>query len=370
MFTPLIFNAIAIFLIAFFTTYFIIPKIIWVVNSRDLIDKPDHRSSHLKSTPTMAGVSFFLAVIMAVFFAKRFDIDTIGINLIVALTIIFIIGLKDDLVVSSPKAKLGGQILAILAVLLSSSLHFVDFNNFLGLQASSLFITLPVTVFMMLAIINSYNLIDGIDGLASIVGIVIFSAYATIFYMLEINFYFLISLSFAGVLFAYLRYNFSRTKKIFMGDTGSMIIGFCIAFLTVKFMAIDASMAQKLPFLAENKIMVILSIIFIPIFDTLRVIGVRLLNNKSPFYPDRNHIHHILIDSGLKHYKASLFLAVLNVSLIGLVIFLSSYFNSFEMIVFALVIFTLFLVLFHKLKSNLKSSNEFKKVINLVNYFF
>jgi UDP-N-acetylmuramyl pentapeptide phosphotransferase/UDP-N-acetylglucosamine-1-phosphate transferase len=255
-------------------------------------------------------------------------------------------------------------------VLLSSSLHFVDFNNFLGLQASSLFITLPVTVFMMLAIINSYNLIDGIDGLASIVGIVIFSAYATIFYMLEINFYFLISLSFAGVLFAYLRYNFSRTKKIFMGDTGSMIIGFCIAFLTVKFMAIDASMAQKLPFLAENKIMVILSIIFIPIFDTLRVIGVRLLNNKSPFYPDRNHIHHILIDSGLKHYKASLFLAVLNVSLIALVVFLSSYFNSFEMIVFALVIFTLFLVLFHKLKSNLKSSNDFKKVINLVNYFF
>lgn len=370
MVSSLIINPFTIFLVAFLTTYFIIPKIIWVVNSRDLIDKPDHRSSHQNSTPTMAGVSFFLAIIMVVFFIKKEDVDNIGVNLIAALTIIFIVGLKDDLVVSSPRAKIGGQLLAIGIMIISGVFNFTDFNNFLGLGVIPLFITVPLVVFSMLAIINSYNLIDGIDGLASIIGIVIFSGFATIFYFLDLNYYFLISLSFMGVLFAYLRYNFSKSKKIFMGDTGSLIIGFCIAFLTMKFLTIDYNIASKAPFLIENRIIVALSILFIPLFDTIRVIGVRLLDGKSPFYPDRNHIHHILIDSGLKHYKASLFLAVINILLMTLVIYLSTIYNSFEMLIFVVVLFVSFLLLFFKLKRNLKSSNEFKKVISIVNYFF
>lgn len=370
MVSSLIINPFTIFLVAFLTTYFIIPKIIWVVNSRDLIDKPDHRSSHQNSTPTMAGVSFFLAIIMVVFFIKKEDVDNIGVNLIAALTIIFIIGLKDDLVVSSPRAKIGGQLLAIGIMIISGVFNFTDFNNFLGLGVIPLFITVPLVVFSMLAIINSYNLIDGIDGLASIIGIVIFSGFATIFYFLDLNYYFLISLSFMGVLFAYLRYNFSKSKKIFMGDTGSLIIGFCIAFLTMKFLTIDYNIASKAPFLIENRIIVALSILFIPLFDIIRVIGVRLLDGKSPFYPDRNHIHHILIDSGLKHYKASLFLAVINILLMTLVIYLSTIYNSFEMLIFVVVLFVSFLLLFFKLKRNLKSTNKFKKVISIVNYFF
>ena len=356
MVSSLIINPFTIFLVAFLTTYFIIPKIIWVVNSRDLIDKPDHRSSHQSSTPTMAGVSFFLAIIMVVFFIKKEDVDNIGVNLIAALTIIFIVGLKDDLVVSTPKAKIGGQLLAIGIMIISGMYNFTDFNNFLGIGVVPLFITVPLVVFSMLAIINSYNLIDGIDGLASIIGIVIFSGFATIFYFLDLNYYFLISLSFMGVLFAYLRYNFSKSKKIFMGDTGSLIIGFCIAFLTMKFLTIDYNIASKAPFLIENRIIVALSILFIPLFDTIRVIGVRLLDGKSPFYPDRNHIHHILIDSGLKHYKASLFLAVINILLMTLVIYLSTIYNSFEMLIFVVVLFVSFLLLFFKLKRNLKSN--------------
>ena len=370
MVSSLIINPFTIFLVAFLTTYFIIPKIIWVVNSRDLIDKPDHRSSHQNSTPTMAGVSFFLAIIMVVFFIKQEDVDNIGVNLIAALTIIFIVGLKDDLVVSTPKAKIIGQLLAIGIMIISGVFNFTDFNNFLGLGVVPLFISIPLIIFSMLAIINSYNLIDGIDGLASIIGIVIFSGFAMIFYFLELNYYFLISLSFMGVLFAYLRYNFSKSKKIFMGDTGSLIIGFCIAFLTMKFLTIDYNIASKAPFLIENRIIVALSILFIPLFDTIRVIGVRLLDGKSPFYPDRNHIHHILIDSGLRHYKASLFLAVINILLMSLVIFLSTIYNSFEMLTFVVVLFVSFLLLFYKLKRNLKSTNEFKKVISIVNYFF
>ena len=367
---PKQFDAIFIFLVAFFATYLIIPKIIWVVNSRNLIDKPDHRSSHLKSTPTMAGVSFFLSIIAVVFFIKAVDIDSVGVNLIAALTVIFIIGLKDDLVMSSPKAKMGGQILAALALVMNQSFQFIHLEGFLGIHTIPIYITVPIVIFIMLAIINAYNLIDGIDGLASIIGIVIFSGYATIFHLLENQFYFLFSLGFIGVLLAYLRYNFSISKKIFMGDTGSLIVGFCIALLTVKLLSADLKLVNGLPFFKENKFIVILSIISIPLFDTLRVMGVRLINKKSPFYPDRNHIHHILIDSGLKHYKASLFLALLNVFLISVVILLSNIYNSFEMVGLLLVIFSFLLLLFNKLKKNIESTNKFKKIINLVNFIF
>lgn len=370
MFTSVFTNPIVVFLVALITTYFIIPKIIWVVNSRDLIDKPDHRSSHKRSTPTMAGVSFFLAIIMVVFLLKSEDVDNIGVNLIVALTIIFIIGLKDDLVVSSPKAKMGGQLLAIIVIMMSSTFQFTELYGFLGFEMLPLYITVPLTIFFMLTIINSYNLIDGIDGLASIIGIVIFSSYAVVFYTIGLNYYFLISLSFIGVLAAYLRYNFSSSKKIFMGDTGSLIIGFCIAFLTMKFSSIQSFQLIELPFLMENKIFIVLAIIGIPLFDTARVIGIRLLNNKSPFYPDRNHIHHILIDSGLKHYKASLFLALLNIVLIALVVFLASYFDSFKMVVAVFLIVVFSLILFYQLNKSIKSTNKFKKIINAVNYFF
>ena len=363
-------NAIFIFFIAFFATYFIIPKILWVVNSRDLIDKPDGRSSHVTSTPTMAGVSFFLSIILVVFFIKNVDIDQIGVNLIAGLTVIFIIGLKDDLVLSSPKAKTGGQFMAIIALISNQSFHSLYLENFLGAQSFPIYITIPIVVFIMLAIINAYNLIDGIDGLASIIGIVVFSGFATLFYLLDFQFYFLFSLGIIGVLLAYLRYNFSISKKIFMGDTGSLIVGFCIAFLTIKLLTLDLTSVNSLPFLKENKLVVILSIISIPLFDTLRVMGVRLLNNKSPFYPDRNHIHHILIDSGLKHYKASLFLAALNILLISLVILLSNIYNSYEMLVVMLIIFALLLILFYKLKRNIKRANKFKSLIKIVNFIF
>ena len=123
-----------------------------------------------------------------------------------------------------------------------------------------------------------------------------------------------------------------------------------------------------MPFLNENKIIVILAIISIPFFDTLRVIGVRILNKKSPFSPDRNHIHHILIDSGLRHYKASLFLAVLNIFIICIVILLSSFLNSAKMVGVVIGIFSFLLLLFYKLKENIARKNKYTKLILFVNF--
>ncbi|MDP5082342.1 MAG: undecaprenyl/decaprenyl-phosphate alpha-N-acetylglucosaminyl 1-phosphate transferase, partial [Winogradskyella sp.] len=151
----------------------------------------------------------------------------------------FAIGLKDDLILSTPRAKIGGEILAICFVIFCNCLEVSALEGFLGLNDLPIFLSYIIIVLLILTIVNSYNMIDGIDGLASVIGIVIFAIYGTIFYVAGLDFYFLLCLCLIGILLAYLRYNLSSTKKIFMGDTGSLVIGFCIGFMSLKFLSMD-----------------------------------------------------------------------------------------------------------------------------------
>ena len=355
---------------SFFLISVLIPKISWIVRSRNLIDQPDHRSSHKNAIPTMAGVSFFLTIIFMLNLIQAWDYDAIAVNLIAALGLMFAVGLKDDLVVSAPRAKIGGEILAILFVLFSINFEVASLEGFLGIYEIPSVLSYGIIILMILTIINSYNMIDGIDGLASLIGISIFGVYGFLFYTTALYFYFFFCLILIGILFAYLRFNLSSTKKIFMGDTGSLIIGFCIGFLSLKFLSMDASLLAECAFKAENKLIIIGAIFFMPLFDTLRVIGVRLLNKKSPFQPDNNHIHHILIDSGLTHFKASLFLCFLNLVMAITLIVLSTYFNNYQMLGFMMLYFIFFLGVFYKLKTNVGTKNQFKHLISAIRFFF
>lgn len=349
---------------------FLIPKISWIVQSRNLIDQPDHRSSHKNSTPTMAGVSFFLALIFMLNAINSWDLEGIGINLIAATGLMFAIGLKDDLVLSTPKAKIGGEILAIFFVLFCNCLEVSSLEGFLGINTIPMWLSYGLIILLILTIVNSYNMIDGIDGLASVIGIAIFAVYGFIFYAAGLFFYFLLCLCLMGIMLAYLRYNLSSTKKIFMGDTGSLIIGFCIGFLSLKFLSIDTALLSDYSFKGENKLIVIGAIFFIPLFDTLRVIGVRLLNKQSPFHPDNNHIHHILINSGLTHFKSSLFLCFLNLVIAISLIFLTTIFSSYAMLGIMMLYFCFFLGLFHRLKKNIGKTNQLKHLITAIQFIF
>lgn len=355
---------------SFVVVTILIPKIRKILRSRGLIDSPDKRSCHNISTPTMAGVSFFLTIAFAFIFIKHWDTDEISINLIAALALMFAVGLKDDLVISAPKAKVGSELIAISFILFCSCFDLISLDGFLGIQNMPVVLSYALGTLIMLTIINSYNMIDGIDGLASVIGISIFSIYGFIFFAAELHFYYLLCLCLIGILLAYLRYNLSSTKKIFMGDTGSLIIGFCIGFVSLKFLAMDVSLLAEYSFKAENKLIIIGGIFFIPLFDTLRVIGVRLLNKKSPFYPDNNHIHHILINSGLTHFKVSLFLCFLNLGIAITFIVLSTIFNSVQMIGFYIISFALLLGFFYELKKNIKQINKLSHLISAIRFLF
>ena len=314
-----------VFLLTFGLTFYLIPKVLWVSQEKNLMASVNERSSHSKAVPTFAGVAFYISIILVLTILQSLRLTYAGNHLIAAMTILFMVGLKDDLVISTARVKLVGQITAACFLIFSPELELTNLHGFLGLHQIALPFGYLIKAFLVLALINAYNLIDGIDGLAAIVGIVISSIYTVIFYYMKEPFFALVSISLSGVLTAFLRYNFSRGRnKIFMGDAGSLLVGLILAFLSLKFLVMEPlAPLNSLGYSSGNRILFLACILFVPAFDTLRVIIIRKMNGLSPFSPDRNHAHHVLIDLGLSHKKASFSLGLLNLVVIGIYFSLS-----------------------------------------------
>nr|WP_238934675.1 MraY family glycosyltransferase [Aurantibacter crassamenti] len=340
-------------------TYLTIPKIINVVEYRRLTDDPNGRSSHAKRTPTLGGVSFFYTLIFALFFIRDRDVFDEAIYIIPGLTILFIVGLKDDLVVISPGAKLIAQVFAVAFILVNPGFVIGSLNGFLNINEIPYYLYLVIAGFMMLTIINSYNLIDGIDGLASVVGMVIMVIYTTIFYLSEEYFFALLAITMNASLMAFLGFNLSSDKKIFMGDTGSLMVGFVISILTLKFLALKPQDYTEIPFLLENAPLIAISILIVPLFDTARVFAIRIANKRAPFSPDRNHTHHVLIDYwGLSHKQASFIIGCFNLMFVMLFIVLGSTAKNFGLAIMLVSVVILLGYIFFKYNYNFTTMKQ------------
>ncbi|MDX1652573.1 MAG: MraY family glycosyltransferase [Brumimicrobium sp.] len=341
-------NILGLFVGALLLGLFIIPKISGVVRFKQLMDHPNERSSHAFSTPNLGGVAFYIIVMLSFYFTQPFDKSEVVMSIIPGLTILFIIGLKDDLVVLSPLSKLGAQIIAALFLVFHYRHTIESLHGFMGIEEMPNFIAAPVGVIIVVAIINAINLIDGIDGLAATVGIIMFSIFGTLFFMAERYFLMLTCVTMVGVLLAFLRFNLSQKNKIFMGDTGSMILGFLIGVMTVRLLALDHTVLAKLPFHHENLPFVVGGILIVPLFDTVRVFIIRILNKRSPFSPDRNHIHHLIIDYfDVSHRRASFFIGVANFLFVLLFAFLAMRTEQWQLlIIFTAVIFAAIIFFF------------------------
>lgn len=368
-----LYYSILFFFGAYLISILTIPKIIGLVRHKNLMDNPNSRSSHITKTPTLGGVAFYYTLIFCLFFLNALGKHDEAIYLIPGLTILFMVGLKDDLVVLSPYTKLLAQLLSVLFVLSNESFTISTLNGFFGIYDIPVYVYYIMGSFMMVTIINAYNLIDGIDGLAAIVGIVILIIYATIFYMTEHYFFLLIAISLNGCLIAFLKFNFasrSSDRKIFMGDTGSLIVGYIISILTLKFLALTPEKYDSLPFLIENIPLIAISILIVPLFDTARVFTIRIANRKSPFSPDRNHTHHILIDYlNLSHRKASLIIGAFNIIFVYLIIILGSTSYNFWLVTVLVITVILLGYFFYRYDysfTNIKRKILFKKKVNKI----
>jgi len=301
--------------IAFSITYLSIPVIISVANNKKLYDVPDARKIHDTPIPSLGGLAIFAGFVMAsitiISFAQAPDFQ----YFFAAFLVIFFLGLKDDILDISPIKKFIGQVLAAFLIIYKGNIQIQSMHGFMGIDQLPPVFSIFFTYLTIIVIINSFNLIDGVDGLASslaLMAVVIFGIY---FYEVDMQAYSILSFATAGALVAFLIFNF-HPAKIFMGDTGSLLLGLINAILVIKFINV-ANSGVKIP--VPSAPAVGFSILMIPLLDTLRVFGIRIGHRRSPFSPDRNHIHHLLLDRGMSHSAVTLTLVGVNLIFIVLV---------------------------------------------------
>lgn len=316
-------SAIVEVVIASFASFLIcllsIPIIIDIANKRKLFDYPNSRSSHTEIVPRLGGVGIMFTFI--VIFLLIADLSTLqgAQYIIISLFILFMLGIKDDMSDVHWFKKLIAQLIAVCVTVTLGGIYFTSFHGFLGIGQINYSAGLIVTVFAFMLIINSYNLIDGIDGLASGMGILALGTLGIWFFMNgEFN-YALMALSFAGSLAAFFYFNVYGKRKLFMGDTGALILGYMVTVVVIKFN--EMNIDPNIPYRINSSPAISVALLFVPIYDTFRVFILRLVMKRSPFKADRLHLHHYLIEMGITHARASTILIFTNI-LISIIAFL------------------------------------------------
>jgi len=299
------------FLIAFAVTYFGIPIIVKGAVFKSLYADPNDRTSHGKPIPALGGVAVFAGFILStnVVAGAYFNFELS--YLITGLIVIFIVGLKDDLMGGKPWKKLLGQIISVSITCVLADVRITNLNGFLGIGNISYFLSLLLTIFVIIVLLNGYNLIDGIDGLASGIGILVSSVLGAWFYLTKNIACTIMCSAIAGSLLAFFNFNvFGKKNKIFLGDTGSLTIGLVFGILVVRFIELE-HYAKGIAVINSAPAFGI-SLFILPLFDTLRVFLIRISQGKSPFKADHQHIHHRMLELGFNHLQATIILILIN----------------------------------------------------------
>ncbi|MCA0151866.1 MraY family glycosyltransferase [Winogradskyella vincentii] len=301
---PFIWLIIA-FLLAFYIAFQSFPTILYVAKERHLMDEPDGRSLHANKTPTLGGIGIFLSLIVVMTLVGAFLNTKVLLLVMGGLTILFFLGLKDDLTVLSATKKFAGQILASALLIIFTDTRIISFSTILDIDVLPYWVSIGFTLFVYILIINAYNLIDGVDGLAGLFALVVSGIFVYFFVSANDLSLATIAIALCGALIAFLRLNFSNTNKIFMGDTGSLIVGFLLAFFTISFINMAQSDDQSMYY--SDAPALAFALLFYPLADTLRVFFIRIFIHKSsPFKADQNHIHHRFIGIGYNHVKTTI----------------------------------------------------------------
>lgn len=310
----LIFTAVIAFLITFGT----IPTLIKFAKQVNLFTAINERTSHNSAEiPSLGGVGIFLGMMLAILIMCPPNSFSSLQYLLATQFMIFLLGLKDDIFVLRARTKLMVQVICVCFLIFLSDVRVESFYGVFGIEGLSHHESILFTIFLYVGLINAFNLIDGVNCNAGLISISATSFLA--YWFAKNNFMSEAVVSFAviGAILSFLYYN--RTPaKIFMGDTGSLLLGLTITYLIIKFIQLNHTEAHTY----RSAPSIAVALLFVPIIDTLQVMFIRLKNRKNPFRPDRNHLHHILLDAGFSHHKTSLTLFIINtLSIVGAVAF-------------------------------------------------
>ncbi|HYM93807.1 MAG TPA: MraY family glycosyltransferase [Chitinophagaceae bacterium] len=284
------------FFTAFAVTLIIIPPVILFFKRTGIFDMPGNRKLHSSPIPTMGGITIIAGMVMASILWFPFSNDATWVCIFFSIAILAGLGIMDDLKDLSARYKFMVQF-ALAAMIALSGLRITSFNGLFGVHHLPVTAQYIFTIIVITGITNAFNLIDGIDGLAagmSFMSLITLGIFLNICNDSQSSF---IAFALAGAVLAFLFFN-TNPAKIFMGDTGSLVLGFVIAVLCTRLMQLNSGIVN--PVLKHASVFT-LGIVLIPVFDTLRVFALRIWRGKSPFAADKTHIHHLLTNTGISH---------------------------------------------------------------------
>ncbi len=296
------------FLTALVLSLAAMPVLIRIAQVRGFVDLPDQRKLHQHPIPLLGGAGIVSSFLLAVLFWSAPWFAPEQLFLLTALLVIFLLGLRDDLLPLGPRLKLAGQGVAALIVVVPAGFRLQDLHGLLGLHLLDGGLSVALSVLFVLFVMNAFNFIDGADGLAALLSGTAAIAFVAIFSVAGDPLFALMAAALAGALLGFLPFNM-QPARIFMGDAGSLPVGFLLAVFSIRMLALSPE-SDLLP--AEQLPSILLGLLIVPVVDLLRVIALRLFAGKSPLAPDRYHIHYRLLELGWSHRRVSLTLLVVN----------------------------------------------------------
>lgn len=332
---------------------FIIPRILVVAYRKKLFDHPNERKVHTAAIPRLGGIAFLPGILFSLFltigvrYLVGFEVPAQALGFIVpefyflvcGLILLYLAGIKDDLVNLRYRSKFLIQIIAV-SMLPLSGLWINNLYGIFGIHELSSWIGIPFTILVAVFIINAINLIDGLDGLASGLAIFALLIMGYLYYYHSLWVYAILTFSVLGTIIPFFFYNVfgkaEHCKKIFMGDTGSMTLGYLLAFLVIRY----ASCHPEFIPCSEESFVIAFSTLLVPIFDVFRVMLVRTREHKHIFKADKNHFHHKLLAIGLTPRWAMISILLLSILFCSLNMILTIFVNITVLVVADIFLYT------------------------------
>ena len=358
---------ISALIIGFIIVLFAIPPILRVAHAKHLFDPIEERKIHKGIIPPLGGVAIFIGfTVSSILATDGLNFDSLK-YIIVGVILMFFIGLKDDLVDISARKKLAIQIIAAIILITLGNIRLTNLHGILGIYEIGIITSFTLSLFLMVVIINAFNLIDGIDGLASGLSMMAATVFGVWFFISGNYQYSIISFALVGSLASYFLYNvFGDKNKLFMGDSGSLIVGLVISIFVIKFN--EFNIAKTTEYAIGGAPAVSFAIIIVPLIDTIRVMSIRIRQRKSPFSADNNHIHHRLLTLFPNHLKVTIIIISANVVIVAIALYLNHILlnNNIQAIIIFLtgILFSLIPSILIKVRDsrNVKSSHVIKQV--------
>jgi UDP-N-acetylmuramyl pentapeptide phosphotransferase/UDP-N-acetylglucosamine-1-phosphate transferase len=345
---------IAAFLLGLIMVYFFIPVIVRISHAKNLFDIPNERKLNTTRVPNLGGIALFIAISVAtLIFIYKLSFDDYR-YIQAAMMIMFIIGVKDDVMAISPRKKMIAQFVSAFILVVGGNIRLTNLHGLFGIYEINYAISLIISLLVIVSIINALNLIDGIDGLASSIGILASLFFCFQFIVLGGYNYAIVAFATTGSLIAFFFYNvFGQKNKIFMGDSGSLLLGliFAVFFIRYNELSLTGNSLQR-----NYSPVFSLAVLGLPVFDMFRLFVIRVMKKKSPFSADTGHIHHTLLKLGYSHIKSTLILSGATLGIVSIIFVLRNINNN--------ILLLILLVLTSILFVTPKLVYEFKKLRN------